>query len=349
MGIPALPDHVDLPGVERANGAVTLDYMADDQMGPILYEGGNFRDAAVLFLSELDSMIPSGVEVRIHFTGDIVRSTNELDPRYADGSYTVERGANTVSAKTIQQLDGSYDILFGPLIWLYRETEGQSQDENLVDLYSRVRHSILHEAGHVAIDARQEDTPSVIPSVDELDYFEQVWSRHMGYMLEDYRIELGLIDVAPNPDRRALGFGEDLAHFDGERARSYQAGPVDGDYRQGLNIMIDATVHLTRALAYLAAETNDPTPDLAGEDLERWQRLIAPTWPLWLTAFSLASSALQPMTRDALATAIEGVSMLPPVLMQTVGVKRTVDADGNEAVHWHDDMPWETASTADEG
>ena len=152
----------------------------------------------------------------------------------------------------------TFDVLFSTEVWAVYESE--SMEQSFADMMARVRHSLMHEAGHVAIDARGEDALSIFPTIDHLDSFEATWSRHLGFMLEDYRIEVALAEVAPAPHPWVGSIGEDLAHFDSARSRSHEVGSVQGDLVGGRNVMIEATVHVTRALAYLAAETSDPTP-----------------------------------------------------------------------------------------
>lgn len=103
--------------------------------------------------------------------------------------------------------------------------------------------------------------------------------------------------------------------------------------------MIEAVVHVTRALAYLAAETGDPTPQLTGDNLERWNRLIAPTWPEWVAIYGLAAPANESMTNDAVADLIKRLSVLAPDFMRSVGFDRRTGPKG-ESVWWLGDFDW---------
>lgn len=335
---PALPDVTELPGINRTAGAVALDYMADDDLGQILFEGGLIRDHLAIVIADVDALVPDGTEWRIHITGDLVRSVNDLDPAYATTPYTVGRGANTVGGKAVTQEDGTFDVLVSPSVWHVEESDDVPQA--IADMAARVRHTFMHEAGHVAIDARGEDTLSIFPTIENLPFFEQVWSRHLGFMLEDYRIEIALAPIAPIPSPWVGSIGNDLAHFDAERSRSHEVGAVQGNFAEGRDVMIEATVHLTRALAYLAAETSDPTPDLAGEDLERWNRFVAPTWPAWVAAYGLATPANEPMTADAIAELIARLAALGPAFMSSVGFERTLSSTGEEQVWWLHNFEW---------
>lgn len=335
--MPPFPESIEVPGIARAAGAVTLDHMSDDVLGQILVDGGLFRDHLAGVVADADALVPDGAEWRIHITGDLVRSVNELDPAYATTPYTVERGANTVAGKTVTQDDGTFDVLISSAIWNVEVSDDVEQAVG--DMAARVRHTFMHEAGHVAIDARGEDALSIFPSIDSLDAFEQVWSRHLGFMLEDYRIAIALASIAPVSESWVAMIGNDLAHFEAERARSHQVGVVQGDFGAGRDVMIEATVHLTRALAYLSAETSDPTPHLEADDLARWHRFVAPTWPRWVETYGLATPANEPMAADAVADVIASLAALAPEFMRSVGFERKMSEHG-ESVWWLRDFEW---------
>lgn len=335
--MPPLPNLIEISGVVRAAGRVTLDYMADDELQQILIDGGPIRDHLIAVIRDADALVPEGTEWRIHITGDLPASVKEIDAAIASTPYTVERGANTVAGKTIDQGDGTFDVLVSPLIWnLHDDVDVQ---QSLNDMAARVRHTFMHEAFHVAFHARREDALSALPSVDHLDWFEQVWSRHLGFMLEDYRIEAALKSLAPWPHSRVSQIGGELAHFEAERARSFQVGSVQGDPAGGRDVMIQAGADITQCLAYLAAETDDPTPFLADADLERWNRFIAPTWKEWLATYKLALPGNDLMTPAAVAAVIGRLGALGPRFLLSVGFERKMDAN-IESAWWLYAFSW---------
>lgn len=133
-----------------------------------------------------------------------------------------------------------------------------------------VRYLTMHEAGHVGIAARGEDTRSALPHVRFLDPIEATWARRMGYAPEDFRIDLVFGRIAPTLTPWSSRIGRDLAVYDRERERSPHAAS-----------------EVAVALAYLAAETFDPRSHLDGLDRERRDRLIVWVWDDWIA--SLAS------------------------------------------------------------
>jgi hypothetical protein len=335
---PGLPDSIALPGIDRPSGAVTLEYAADTIIGPILFEGGMFRDHFQSLLPEADSLVTPGTEWRIRICGDMPRLVAELDSAYAEVPYSTERGTNTVAGKTVKQDDGTFDVLLSTDIW--NVYEGPDVEQALIEMGERVRHGLLHEAGHVALDSRGEDALSLLPNVEHLPAVQWIWSRHLGFMLEDYRIEFALASIAPVLHPWVNTIGSDLALFDCERSRSHRLGAIDGDYLGGRDVMIGAAVNLTRSLAYLAAETTDPASQFSGEGLERWERLVAPTWDEWIAAFQRASGAFDSMAPDAVVAAIETLAQLGHEFLTSVGFVHQVDEQGAESVWWLHDHRW---------
>ncbi|MDO7881787.1 hypothetical protein [Antiquaquibacter soli] len=326
----------EVPGISRTSGAVSLSYYEETGIGPALIEGGLFREILVWALSDADALVPPGVVWRIHFTGDMVTSVAELNGTSEGETYTLDRGANVVAGKTIKQPDGSFDVVVSFDVWNVAVSE--DIDHSVQEMALTLRHTLMHEAGHVAIDARGEDALDLIDDVDGLDRASVEWARHLGFMLEDYRIELALHSLAPNQIPRVSMISEDLALFDAERSRSQRVG-AEGRFVEGREVMLKAMVDLTRVLAYLAAECVDPVPTLVGADLERWNRFVAPTWESWVAAYGAALPATQPMARTEIIEIIRTLSRLAPAMLSSVGFERTFEGD-NEAVWWLRSFEW---------
>ncbi|WP_243012237.1 hypothetical protein [Cryobacterium zhongshanensis] len=332
-------DSVPFPELDdRARGAVTLDYLGDKEDGllEVVLEGGGVREFVIEAIERADELVPTNIEWRIHFTGDLVRSVLELD---ADEAYTTTRGSNTVAGKTISQSDGSFDVLVSNInFW---GVEPSSVDPAIAgpNIVRRVRHSLQHEALHVAIDARAEDTLSLWEAIYGLDPNEDVWTRHLGFMLEDYRIEITLAGREPNPYTKVSTMDSALDHFASERARSYEAGVGNGNLIAGRDAMIGAGVALTRDLVYLAGETNDPRPDLPAAALADWDRFVAPIWAEWVSILRQAKPATEPMTAAEITSIIRQLCVLVSKWLLSVGFKH-VHVDGNEQVWWLAGFEW---------
>ncbi len=333
------PDSVPFPELDdRAHGAVTLDYLSDKEDGllEVILEGGSVREFVIEAIEQADELVPTDVEWRIHFTGDLLRSVLELD---ADETYTTTRGSNTVAGKTISQDDGSFDVLVSNInFW---GVEDGSADPAIAgpNIMRRVRHSLQHEALHVAIDARGEDTLRLWETVDGLDPNEHVWTRHLGFMLEDYRIEVTLAGREPNPYPKVSTMDSALDHFASERARSYEAGVENRNLNGGRDAMTGAGVALTRDLAYLAGETNDPRPDLPAAALAGWDSFVAPIWAEWVSILRQAKPATEAMTAAEITPIIRQLCVLVSKWLLSVGFKH-VYVDGNEQVWWLAGFEW---------
>jgi hypothetical protein len=228
-------------------------------------------DRITVGAARVASLAPDPERVRLVIAGDFIAAVAERvdDAEYAKHFHR-DRTFGSAAAKTIEQADGSVDLIVDAEL----VAKGQPEDFDSERLFA-------HEGYHVAIGQREESLNDIRLRHGLGDYSHQgYFTAVAGNMGEEYRVERALCNEGWWPD---VGYREGIPDgltafrnelLDGVTNR-YRNEPVDRCCRT----VLQAFYNLAILMGYLAAEhlgsAGERTPD-AG--VRRWSRLVGPAW-----------------------------------------------------------------------
>ncbi|MGG7451687.1 hypothetical protein ACQ3HE_12380 [Plantibacter auratus] len=227
----------------------------------------NEHQLAVVLLKEIMTLMPDPSLWRLTVTGDVIKSVNEIEQRTDGDSYTTDRGAGRVGARTIAHADGTFALAVAA-------------------------HLALHEAGHALLHVRHEDANATVDLVD-VNETDQGWRHYVAAHVDDYRIEAHTTRHAPSPFRHAMHLESAIKHLRDElnAARRSWREDIDAALRQTMSAAND----MFRVMAYLAAE-------LGSDDQGRPNRPdpVPEGWQTYLE--TVGTSGLRPISSCAPST-----------------------------------------------
>lgn len=252
----------------------------------------NEHQLAVVLLKEIMTLMPDPSLWRLTVTGDVIKSVNEIEQRTDGDSYTTDRGAGRVGARTIAHADGTFDFVISADV-LFSTDEDLGGVEGLrTHALAVAAHLALHEAGHALLHVRHEDANATVDLVD-VNETDQGWRHYVAAHVDDYRIEAHTTRHAPSPFRHAMHLESAIKHLRDElnAARRRWREDIDAALRQTMR----ATNDMFRVIAYLAAE-------LGSDDQGRPNRPdpVPEGWQTYLE--TVGTSGLRPISTCAPST-----------------------------------------------
>jgi hypothetical protein len=228
-----------------------------------------------------------GVEdVIIVVTNDFASTVAQLS---GTSSYNADRGGGVVAAKTIH---GPH----GPTIVL-----------NFLELSSRstadIERLLVHEAGHVIIDARSNEGLSGYRETGETDW---QWGLKCvgGLAIIEYRIESALAQLGYPPAESTTTTDADH-HLYMVNAEVVEAvvDPANQDPRRLHDAVLTVLDHATKLLAYIAASVvaggdNFAPSNLSADGKANWADYVAPTWERRLRLYNSLSPVTEQITPE---------------------------------------------------
>jgi hypothetical protein len=163
------------------------------------YDENQVADAA----ARLAEIAPDHDRVRLHITTDLQAAVRSKHPDrgYAE-AFEQDRPMGHVSAKTIEQPDGTVDVtmdcrMFAP---------GAGADP--------IR-TLEHEGLHVALDQREESLQELHARGDGAGHARATYAQIAGIACDEYRVERALLSRhEPEASSQLAGFGETLQTFE---------------------------------------------------------------------------------------------------------------------------------------
>ncbi len=211
----------------------------------------NNTGLADALVADLQLHLPDPGAWRLTISGDVVASVNAIEQRGGENAYTLERGVGQVGARTINALDGTYDIVIGA--WSFMPAFEVSTPEELVEYMHRIgSHLVIHESGHVILHQRGEDSEA-FQELAGGTKTERAWRKHLAAHIDDFRIEKMTNRTAPSPASNVEGIGETLVHMRSELTESNLLRLTDGEaatFRSStaVNDLIRVMTYLGRVL-----------------------------------------------------------------------------------------------------
>ncbi|MDE0545920.1 hypothetical protein [Microbacterium sp. C7(2022)] len=315
--------HFDGEDEAAAHGALTR----------LLQEFGLARALAAGILE----LVPDSSLWRLTISGDMVQTVNELTERGEDNPYTTSRGAGHVGAITLPHDDGTFDIVISGHVLVETRDELGNIDLFVQHIVANAEHLSRHEAGHVALRIRGEDSEA-FHDPQGLTPTDAVWRKHLGAHIDDHRIERYTAVHAPSPFRHADHLTDAITHLRGELNESKRAWRDDID--QALFRTMTAASGLIRVIAYLSAELGldehgrprRPDPSPVG-----WDEYLEDSWDAW----SLTLHRLRPvdklMTVGELELILTSLCRLATTWLRSIGINYGITDDDREFIFWERD------------
>ncbi|MFE4950154.1 hypothetical protein ACFQ9V_08585 [Leifsonia sp. NPDC056665] len=272
---------------------------------------------------------------RLTISGDVVASVNAIEQRDAANSYTLERGAGQVGARTINSEDGTYDIIIGA--WsLMPPFEVSSSDELISCMHAIGAHLAIHESGHAILHQRREDSEAFQDRTTGTKT-ERAWRKHLAAHIDDFRIETMTNRIASLPSSNVDNLGDALGHMRSQLTESNTLRLSDGEaatYRSSTAIN-----DLIRAMTYLAAEMTargEVTTGARPEQLPAgWNEYVEDVWDAWALNLNRLKPADQPMTPDEIAAVLSDLCKIVVLWSQAiVGYHYEIHDDDSWTATW---------------
>ena len=231
------------------------------------------RNAFTRAVERFLEIVPQNDDLRLEVTTDLRTSVREKHPdkRYAT-TYEQSRDLGFVMGKTINQDDGSTDIIVDARIFSHDANPGQAE------------RTLEHEALHVAVDQRGEKLSDLRDRYSDPASSYGITLEIAGVACEEFRVERALWtkDTSPREDSHLADFQNVLQRFDAvvvEASGTYQR---DQDVERIFNTVGKAFNAVVTTTGYVAAEydASGRLPQIA-DDLCR--RLLGSSWASLLT------------------------------------------------------------------
>lgn len=296
----------------------------------------NNAGLAQTLVSGLLQQLPDPDVWRLTISGDVVATVNAIEQRDEGNAYTLDRGAGQVGARTINAHDGTYDIVIGA--WSLMPAFDASSVEELVEyMHSIGLHLVIHEAGHVVLHQRGEDSEAFQELAGGTET-ELVCRKHLAAHIDDFRIEKMTNRAAPSPLSQVDGLGDTLAHMRSELTKANVLRFTDGENATFLSST--AVNDLVRVMTYLAAELSttaqpgevkkpSPLPD-------HWNIYVEDVWDVWVLTLNKLKPADEPMAVEEIADILtELCAIVVEWMKNVVGYYVEINEDGTWTAYWN--------------
>lgn len=197
------------------------------------------------------------------------------------------------------------------------------------------RHLGRHEAGHVLLSLRGEDSRTFRDDVSGLPVEAVGWTDVVAADIDDFRIERHTRDIAPPRFSHVDGLDGAFRHVTEELRSSKQMSTADPQAAMKRSDL--AIVGAIRVLAYLAAELGlDPNgaPVNPPHQSDMWDYYVAGMWTQWSTAFHTLQPVDVRISHHDLVTANHALSRLAAEWSARAGYRRSVSAEGIHSAEW---------------
>ena len=284
------------------------------------------------FVQTVNDVVPTGTTVSIWPAINIGTTLAYVAPdQYgpdAGTTYTLDRGANTVTAKTLRRDDGTFDIVVDGNWFINRVDDS---DRDLERNSQLLAHLAAHEPQHIVLKLAGLDDSELANVARGESATVNDFLPGTAEAVNEFRCELAANRIATSPyPHDALSIGDDLAKFRESLATSVDL--ADSDRWTACVTVMTAAKELLKAVAYAAAflfydggndrSAPNPLP-------ECWDRYMAGLWPDLLEIFAGIPAADEPVDPAALGKSVYVMSRRTALWLQDIGVTYLVEeADG---------------------
>lgn len=328
---PDAPDSAASPQV-----TIRFDHIADgshlQQVLNLLISQGNLLG---IIAGEIYALVSDTSTWTLVLTGDIGATVNDhLIGAGKEPNYTTARGAGHVGGITLPNGDGTFEIIVSANVII--DAPDEVADEDLItSAFANARHLGRHEAGHVLLALRKEDSTSYTPDDAALSLEAVGWIDQVSRFMDDFRIERHTRQHAPSPCSHDRDLVYSLEHLDTVLRECSRSWAEDLD---AAAICSDGAVAgFIRVLAYLAAEIGLDESGKARRSAhtsDSWDFYAASMWPEWNETFHRLQPVDVAMSRDELRKVAIDLCELAARWSSAIGYERGVTDDGRHYAFW---------------
>jgi hypothetical protein len=290
------------------------------------------------FVQTVRKVVPPGTAVWVWPAVDMAQTLAQLDPeRYGPESgngYTVQRGANTATAKTMRRSDGrGFDIVVDG-DWFISSSDDSS--DQVAGKSEVLAHLAAHEPQHIVLTCAGLDTGDLVEMAGGASATVNDFLPAIAEPINEYQCELAAnrITVSPFP-HDAASVRDDLAAF--REALAASVNLQGSDRWTACATVLTAAKELVKGVAYAAAyRFYDGGSDLFEPDPkpEQWDRYMAELWPDLLKMFASIPAAGEDIDRAALAVTVYRMAERVLGSLEDIGVRYLVERDGQRSCWW---------------
>lgn len=280
-------------------------------------------------------LVPDSSIWRLIISGDMVATVTALAPNSDDEPYTTNRGAGHVGAITLPQKDGTFDIVISGHTLVASRVEIEQIDEFVQHVMSNAEHLARHEAGHVLLRVRNEDSDA-FQDLDGLTPTDAVWRKRIAAHIDDHRIERYTATHAPSPFSHVDHLADAIAHIRDEL--NYSKRTWQDDIMEAARRTMTATNGLIRVIAYLSSELGldeqgraiRPEPKPTG-----WDDYLETSWDEWSRTFHRLRPVDQTMAVPELELILASLCQFASSWLLSIGVDYGLSDDEQEFIFWN--------------
>ena len=285
------------------------------------------------FKKTVNGIVPPGTSVSIWPAIDMATTLAQVDPdRFGPKSgttYTLDRGANTVGAKTLRREDGTFDIVVGG-DWFVSHREDSKQE--IEDQSQILAHLAAHEPQHIVLEIAGLGVDDVIAAAQGRSSTVNDLLPGIAEAVNEFQCELAanriVVSALPHAEEATA---DDLRMFREALRKSVNLAETDR-YTACVTILT-AAKELVKGVAYAAAyRLYDGKEDwTAPHPLpEQWVRYMPALWADLLKMFSAIPAAGESIEVAALGEAVYGMTERVLVWLEEIGVTYRVEVQENE-------------------
>ncbi|MFP3581364.1 hypothetical protein SB659_17515 [Arthrobacter sp. SIMBA_036] len=313
---------------------LSLTHIHDENRPALMYLIEQERLGDIL-VAQILSLLPDPQTWRLTITGDMVRAVNEIEARDDENTYTTDRGAGHVGARTIMHEDGTADIVISDFAFF---ASSQDMDAPQLIKYARAAaaHIALHEAGHAVLHSRGEGSDDY-QDLPQLPHTPHAWRKHLAAHMEDHRIEQLTKRLAPYPLSQVDHLQDALAHFRKELNES--GNTWETDIQTACFRALDAANSLIRVMFYLSAELGIENGKAVRPKAQPdgWEEYIDANWSEWGMALHRLKPADEPMEPEEIADVLSNLCTLADAWLRSNGVDYGI-TDQGPYIYWTKDQ-----------
>jgi hypothetical protein len=298
------------------------------------------------FLQTVNNVVPPGTTVSVWPAINMAETLAQLAPdQYGPESgndYTLQRGANIATAKTMRRNNSSgFDIVVAG-DWFVSRREDSTDD---VDGKTRIlAHLAAHEPQHIVLTLAGLDSADLAEAARGESPTVNDFLPVIAEPINEYQCELAAnrIAVSPCPHDDAT-LESDLAAFRESLAASVNL--QGSDRYTACVVVLTAAKELVKGIAYAAAyRFYDGTDDRSEPDPkpEQWDRYMAELWPDLLEMFATIPAAGDETDKDALARTVYRMADRVLRWLEDIGITYVVEIQGEgrqRSCWWSVDEP----------
>lgn len=282
------------------------------------------------FKHTVNNIVPPGTAVTVWPAIDMTTVLAFVAPERfgpeSGNAYTLERGANTVEAKTLTRGDGSGHDIVVSAEWFINAI-GESADQ--VEERSRVlAHLAAHEPQHIVLRLAGLDGPDVAAAAQGASDTVNSFLPAIAEAVNEYQAEAAANRIALSPyPHRIDGLGDDLAKF--RESLAVAARLTADDAERACVTALTAAKELVKGIAYAAAYRPYDDDRLVPDPLpEQWDRYMAALVPDLLGMFATIPAAGDPVELPVLAATVYRMTEYVLGWLEDIGFTYRAAPDG---------------------